>query len=301
MTNRREFVRLTGAVATALSVPVPLSAQAVEDTRIATRPIPGTDEHLPVVGLGNAEAFRSGNLELSRELLDIFMQKGGAYIDTSASGRGTIGTIMHERDAHDELFLGTYLNETGDGAMRAEIKAVQAGQGGGTLDLVLTRDVSEFTAANTTYVRLKDDGLTRYIGVARSGKRHFDAIMKLMSVGRVDFVQVNYSMIEPEAAERLLPMAKDQGVAVVINRPFINGEYFSLVRGKVLPDWAAEFDCHSWAQFSLKFILAHPAVNCVLTETSNPDHAIDNLGAGIGRLPDAPTLQRMQQVMRDLL
>ena len=93
----------------------------------------------------------------------------------------------------------------------------------------------------------------------------------------------------------------DKGVAVTINRPFINGEYFSIVRGKALPDWAADFDCYSWAQFSLKFILAHPAVNCVLTETSNPDHAAENLGAGFGRLPDEVTQQRMLELIRSFL
>ena len=103
-----------------------------------------------------------------------------------------------------------------------------------------------------------------------------------MNTGSVDFLQVNYSLMEPEAEERVLPTAMDNGVAVTTNRPFINGEFFSLVRGRELPGWAAEFDCESWAQFSLKFILSHPAVNCVLTETANPKHAVDNLGGRDG-------------------
>ena len=107
-------------------------------------------------------------------------------------------------------------------------------------------------------------------------------------------------MLETEAEERLLPMARDKGVAVLINRPFLNGHYFSIVKGATLPEWAAEFDCHSWAQFSLKFILAHPAVNCVLTETTNPKHVIDNLDAGFGGLPDEKTRQRMIEVIRRL-
>lgn len=125
--------------------------------------------------------------------------------------------------------------------------------------------------------------------------------MQLIERRVVDFVQINYSLVEPEAADRLLPLAMDNGVAVNINRPFINGQYFSIVKGKSLPEWAADFDCQSWAQFSLKYILAHPAVNCVLTETTNPKHAIENLQAGFGRLPDKKTQQRMRQVMLDLV
>jgi len=122
----------------------------------------------------------------------------------------------------------------------------------------------------------------------------------MMATGTVDFLQVNYSMLETAADRQVLPMALDKGVAVTINRPFINGDYFSLVRGHELPEWASEFDCHSWAQFALKFILANPAVTCVLTETANPEHALDNIGAGFGRLPDEKTRQRMVQHLASL-
>ena len=125
--------------------------------------------------------------------------------------------------------------------------------------------------------------------------------MKLMGDGALDFIQINYSIMEPEAAAEILPLAQETNTAVIVNRPFINGEYFGLVRAQDLPEWAAEFDCDSWAQFSLKYILAHPTVNCVLTETSNPDHAIDNLGAGYGRLPDDDHRKRMETVIRALM
>jgi diketogulonate reductase-like aldo/keto reductase len=147
---------------------------------------------------------------------------------------------------------------------------------------------------------LKEEGKVRYLGVARSGRQNFDSMVQLIESGLIDFVQVNYSLVEPEAAERVLPAAADRGVAVIINRPFQNGNYFSMVRGKELPEWAADFDCHSWAQFSLKFILAHPAVNCVLTETTDPDHAIDNLGGGFGRLPNDQELAKMREVIRSM-
>ena len=122
-----------------------------------------------------------------------------------------------------------------------------------------------------------------------------------MNDDALDFIQVNYSMMEPEAADEILPLAQEKGIAVVINRPFMNGNYFGMVSGQELPGWAADFDCDTWAQFSLKYILAHPAVNCVLTETSNPGHAIDNLGAAYGRLPDADERKRMEEVLRALM
>ncbi len=297
MTNRREFIKVTSAAIAAMSG-LPFMASADSKLRLPTRKIPGTDELLPIIGLGNSVAFQTGNLKLSRQLIDIFMSKGGAYIDTLGPSRATVGQIMREKNAHKALFLGSYIAAIEEKAGRKEIKSVQKAQGGGALDLVLTRNIDDYTTNTDRYQRWKAEGLTRYIGVARHQQRFHDSMMKLMASKKVDMVQVNYSMLEPEAEQRLLPMAKDKGIAVVINRPFINGKYFSLVKGKTLPKWAAEFDCHSWAQFSLKFILAHPAVTCVLTETANPKHAVDNLNAGFGRLPDKKTRLRMLKLIR---
>ncbi len=148
--------------------------------------------------------------------------------------------------------------------------------------------------------RFKDEGVTEFIGTARHASVYYDAMIGVMKTGSLDVLQVNYSMLETEAAERVLPTAIDHGVAVMINRPFINGRYFELVRGQALPEWAAEFDCESWAQFSLKYILSHPAVTCVLTETENPRHAVDNLRAGLGRLPDEKIRIRMREHLLSL-
>jgi aryl-alcohol dehydrogenase-like predicted oxidoreductase len=136
--------------------------------------------------------------------------------------------------------------------------------------------------------------------VSRNASQHYADIMQLMETGDVDIVQVNYSALEREAEERILPMAMDLGIAVNINRPFLNGEYFSLVAGHELPDWAADFNCESWAQLSLKYILSHPAVTCVVTETSNPAHALDNIGAGFGRMPDESERQRIAEYLGEL-
>lgn len=299
MTNRREFLEYSGAAAIVAFAPPGVLAD--EHAQMMTRKLPGTNESLSVIGLGNARPFNAGDLELSRALLDIFMARGGGYVDTSGQGRFTVGQIMAERQAHGDLFLGTYIDGKDLAAMREEIRSVQDAQGGGELDLVMTRAPKDFMARRDQFQQLRDDGLTRHLGVARPNQRFYPEMMDLMNAGAVDLVQLNYSMMEPGAADEILPLAMEKEIAVIINRPFINGDYFGMVRGQELPAWAAEFDCESWAQFSLKFILAHPAVNCVITETSNPEHAIDNLAAGSGRLPDKETQQRMRKVIQGFM
>jgi len=298
MTNRREFMHYSAVAALAASPS--LSALAEKQRQLPTRPIPGTDESLPIIGLGNSGSFRDEDLTVARNLIDVFLDYGGRYVDAGGSSRFSVGRLGVEKDASDVLFIGNYLDPGEDEAMRKEALIVARAQGKSALDLIHTRRLGEFRAQHDRYYALKDDGLVRFVGIARSGQQNFDAIEKLIRDGLVDFIQVNYSFVEPEAADRLLPLAMDEGVAVNINRPFINGDYFSMVRGHALPAWAVDFDCDSWAQFSLKFILANPAVNCVLTETADPKHAIDNLGAGFGRLPDEAELQRMLDHIREI-
>ena len=294
MTNRRDFLRLSAATTLATAMPAALADGPATMDR---RPIPGTDETLSVVGLGNAVPFSEGDLDTTGRLVDILLERGGGYIDTSFRGRFTISEVMQQRQAHDELFVGTYLESDSAAGLADEIRAVQDAQGGGSLDLVLSRDPVSYLRRADEFQRLKEAGLARYVGVARHRKAYYPAMLEAMREGLIDFLQVNYSMLEPEAADEVLPLAAETGTAVITNRPFVNGQYFPRVRGRELPEWAAGFDCDSWAQFSLKYILGNPAVTCVITETSKPRHAIDNLGAGTGRLPDAATRERMQVLL----
>ena len=211
-----------------------------------------------------------------------------------------MGRLGQEKNATEQLFLGNYVDPGEEQGMRRQIAGIASAQGKSALDLIHTRNLGGFRSGHDAYRALKEEGLVRFIGVARSGAQNHDVMGRLIEDGLVDFIQVNYSLMEPEAGDRLLPLAADNGVAVNISRPFINGNYFGIVRGHELPEWAAEFDCESWAQFSLKFILSNPAVHCVLTETADPAHAIDNLGAGFGRLPDSDMQQRMLEHMRSI-
>ena len=276
---------------------MPFASLADQQEKIPARLIPGTDEKLPVIGLGNSQSFRDQDLNAAANLIDVFLEHGGGYVDAGGVSAMVVGRIAQDRHASDKLFIGNYLNPSDANSMRNEAVSAAKGQGKDALDLVHTRDLAGYRSRHNEYRRMKEDGLVRYIGVARTGADSFDAIGGLVEDGLVDFIQINYSLVEPEAANRLLPLAADKGVAVSISRPFINGRYFGMVSGMELPEWTAEFDCQSWAQFSLKFIIAHPAVNCVLTETANPRHAIDNLGAGYGRLPDAAAQQKMRDVI----
>jgi len=295
MTDRREFLKYSGTAAlTALVPAVSIAGQR----KMSTRRIPGTDDWLPVVGLGNSQAFRERDFEKSKRLLGTFFGHGGRYIDCSGEGAYLVAGIaatLGQRDA----FLGSYFNGERAADSEAAAKRLRAISSRNSLDLI--HSYPEDGVPNWDVFRgWKDGGLTRYIGLARHHARYYESMMKIMKTGTMDFVQVNLSPLETEAEDRILPMARDKGVAVTINRPFINGQYFSIVKGRSLPAWAVEFDCTSWAQFSIKYILSHPAVTCVLTETANLEHLIDNLGGGVGHLPDAATRKKMRQVMLDL-
>ena len=297
MSNRRDFLRYSGAATLAAAAP----AWSLVHDPLPSRPIPGTDQQMAIIGLGNSSAFRAGEYPLSLELLEAFLSRGGNYVDAGGASADFVGQLGREMGKTDQLFFGNYVDPGDAPMMREKVAGLARMQGKVTLDLVQTRDLDGFRTHHDVYDELKDDGLVRFIGVARSGVVNHEQIAGLIEDGLVDFIQVNYSMMEPQAADDLLPLAVEKNIGVAISRPFINGRYFALVEGRELPKWAAEFDCGSWAQFSLKYILSHPAVNCVLTETADPVHLIDNLSAGFGRLPDEGMRDRMFDYMQAIM
>jgi diketogulonate reductase-like aldo/keto reductase len=299
MNNRRDFLRSVGGAA--LLAALPIHSKSDDRAALPQRNIPGTEERLAIVGLGNARAFYEQEMNLSRELVGILLDHGGSYIDSGWGGREILSEIMREKNAQEQLFLGTYLESKDLPAMRDEVQGFVDMQGGGPLDLVQIYSPEELARRHDEFLALREEGLVRYFGVARYASKYYPGMMKIMEQGLIDFVQFNYSILEPKAAADILQLAKETATAVIINRPFVNGDYFKIVSGQKLPAWAAEFDCHSWAQFSLKYILAHPAVTCVITETSNPRHALVNLNAGYGRLPTADELRRMEETIIALM
>lgn len=289
MINRRQFLAATGASA--------LFGYPAAASTLNMREIPGRGESLSAVGLGNSVAFREGDAATARKLLQTYFDRGGRYVDCGGSSAELVASTARELGFKDQAFLGVYLSGGEADQSTHFARALLEIAGKDSIDLV--HAFPEDGVPNwEQFRRWKDEGLARYIGLARHRPKFYEMMMSVMQTGTLDFLQVNLSPLETDAEERILPMALDKGVAVTINRPFINGEYFSVVRGKELPEWAAEFDCHSWAQFSLKYVLSHPAVTCVLTETANPRHVEDNLGGGIGRLPDDKTRAQMRQLIQ---
>ncbi len=298
MTNRREFLEYTGVLSVIGCAPAAVLADEVPT--LEQRAIPCGCELMPVVGLGNSNAFRQGDMETSRRVISTLADHGGMYIDCGGDSRFVVGETVNNLGISGDMFLGSYFDGADDSKSRSE--AARLRELTKREQLSLMHNYPEDAEPNwDTFRAWKDDGLTKYIGVARHRKEAYPSMMRIMKTGTCDFLQVNYSLLETEAENKILPMAMDEGVAVTINRPFINGRYFDVVKGRELPAWAAEFDCHSWAQFSLKFILSHPAVHCVLTETANPRHLVDNIGGGIGRMPDEKTRQKMLETIRTII
>jgi aryl-alcohol dehydrogenase-like predicted oxidoreductase len=295
MLNRREFIRDAGALAAALSVPPAIAAKAA---RLPTRSIPASAQPLPIVGLGNSQYFRDGDYENSKKLLDILIDHGGSVIDSWAPVQEVLGRYMHEHDARSKLFLANNAGASSAEGLAADIRYMKEAQGKAVLDLLQLPNPRNLDKQWRFMRDAKEQGHARYIGLAISKRSYYREVESLIKGGTADFVQLNYSLLETESDERILPLARDKGVAVITNRPFVNGRFFPLVKDRELPGWAADFDCTSWAQFSLKFILANPAVNCVITETSNTEHAIDNLSAGFGRLPDEQTRAQMLRLVQ---
>ncbi len=297
--SRRDFLIQAAAWTAVPFLPRNTSAQSV----YPTRPIPATGEQLPVVGLGSTKAVsrleKAGTAEL-KLLLRTLLDGGGTVVDTwsrSALLDQLTGEALRAEGMVQDLFLATKLDAVGAKAGRAMLERTQQllGKKPDLIQVISLRDL------DTQWLNLrewKDADKTRYIGATVSSDSQHDAMMNFMRRERPDFIQVNYSVIETRAESGVLPLAADLSIAVLINRPFTNGSYFSRVKDVTLPNWTAEFDCHSWAQFSLKYILAHPAITCVLTETTNPKHLIENLGTAYGRFPDAKTKLRMREVVQ---
>ncbi|MBC8006766.1 MAG: aldo/keto reductase [Prolixibacteraceae bacterium] len=274
---------------------------------MATRPIPASGELLPVVGLGTYQSFdvggRASEREPLKEVLRLFVQQGGKLIDSSpmyGPSESVVGDLTAELSITARLFMATKVwtsgREAGIQQMEESLRRMKVSR----MDLMQIHNLLDWKTHLATLKQWKAAGRIRYIGITHYHSGAYAELARLMSTKDFEFVQFNYSIAEREAEERILPLARDLGVAVIINRPFAQASLFSRVRGKDVPAWAAEFECKSWGQFFLKYILSHPAVTCVIPATGKPQHLLDNMMAGIGRLPDAAMRKRMVAFMDDI-
>jgi diketogulonate reductase-like aldo/keto reductase len=211
-----------------------------------------------------------------------------------------VGDLVHELGVRDRLFLATKVwtegRQAGIHQMETSMQRLRTTR----LDLMQVHNLVDVDTQLQTLRAWKRQGRIRYLGITHYTAGAYAALERLMKSEELDFVQFNYSMDEREAEQRLLPLAQERGIAVIVNRPFERAGLFGKVRGISLPDWAAEFDCSSWAQFFLKYILAHPAVTCVIPATSKVKHLEDNMQAGLGRLPDAKMREKMVAYLNTL-
>ena len=272
------------------------------------RAIPKTGELLHAVGLGTARTFDIGNdpreRAEAREVLARFVKAGGQVVDSSpmyGSAESVVGDLAADLGARESLFLATKVwtsgREAGIRQMEESMRRMRAQR----IDLMQVHNLVDVHTQLKTLREWKAQGKIRYLGITHYHEGAYAELERLIKTENLDFAQFNYNVATTAAEDRLLPLCAEYKTAVLVNKPFEEGSLFRLVKGKELPPWAAEFDCHSWAQFFLKFILSHPAVTCAIPATRNPDYLTDNMAAALGRLPDAAMRRRMVQHMRALL
>jgi aryl-alcohol dehydrogenase-like predicted oxidoreductase len=299
--TRAEFlrfaVRAAGACA-AGSVLGPatlaLGAEAEADrASVLRRPIPSSGQMLPVIGAGTAVAYEldtaDAKFPVLVETVRTFLADGGAVIDTSPTyGRAekSLGEIFRRIGGRERAFLATKISTTGEQAGIDSVAGSLRDLGTDRIDLLQVHNIRDTDVHLRTIRRLQDQGKVRYAGITTSFRNTYEEYERIMRRERLDFIQIDYALDNRIAEERILPLARDRGMAVLINLPFGRGRLFGKARGRPLPPWAAELDCSSWAQLFLKFVLAHPAVTTVIPGTDRPEFATENLNAARGRLPD---------------
>ncbi len=276
------------------------------------RPIPKTGELLHAVGLGTWQTFDvggdAGGRAAAREVLGRFVKAGGQMVDSSpmyGSSESVVGDLVADLGVEKSLFLATKVwssgREAGIRQMEESMRRMRTlTLNPRAMDLMQVHNLTDVKTQLKTLREWKAQGRIRYLGITHYHEGAYSELERLIKSEQLDFAQFNYNVVTTAAEERLLPVCAEYRTAVIVNRPFEEGELFRRVKGRELPKWAQEFDCNSWAQFFLKFILAHPAVTCAIPATRNPDYLVDNMGAALGRLPDAAMRRRMVQHMRSL-
>jgi diketogulonate reductase-like aldo/keto reductase len=291
--TRRRLLAALAATAVAAG-----SGRAAE--AILHRPIPTTGERLPAVGMGTWITFDAGEDPGARAallpVLQAFFDQGGALIDSSpmyGSAEAVLGDLLPRTPRSGPPFAATKVWIVGRWLGEQQMERSLALWGLPRMDLMQIHNMVDWETHLPTLRRWKAERRIRYIGITTSHGRRHEALERAMAREDFDFVQFTYNIAHREAEERLLPLAAERGMAVIANRPFDGGDLFAAVRGKPLPTFAAEIGCENWAQFFLKFILAHPALTCAIPATSRVDHMLENMGALRGPLPDEGMRQRM--------
>ena len=304
--NRREFLKMLAAAGAGVALPGLGRAEAAGSEQIL-KAIPATGEKLPVIGLGTSRVFEVGPGDFEREgpmrVLEALARVPDSMMDTSpmyGSAETVVGDLAARLGVRDRLFFATKVwiegRERGIAQMQQSMQRLRTDR----LDLIQVHNLVDTRTHLQTLRQWKQEGRVRYLGITHYHAGAHGSLMRVMQREPLDFVQVNYSLLEPEAQQRLLPLAREKGIAIIANRPFARGELFRVTRGKPLPPWAQELGIASWAQYFLKFVVSHPAVTVAIPGTSKVKHMLDNQQAGRGVLPDAAMRERMLRYLQNI-
>lgn len=308
MLTRRDCLALTAQSCAALAL-APRLAAAQSAGAVVTRPIPASGEQIPIIGLGSSATFSDAATEeeiaVIRDVFRAMLEQGGTVFDTAPSyGRGAseevAGNVLTELGARGDVFWATKLNVAGFGGGSADPEAAWAQVeqsferfGREPIDLNQVHNIADMATQFPILQELKAEGRVRYIGTTSTFKPQYEALEQYMRDEPLDFIGIDYAVDNLSAEERLLPLAQDRGIAVMVYMPFGRTRLWDRVAGHEVPAWAGEFGATTWAQFFLKFAASHPAVTVVTPATSKAHHMVDNMTAGRGRMPDAGERQRM--------
>ncbi|MBE0509939.1 MAG: aldo/keto reductase [Chromatiales bacterium] len=303
-TRREILAGLAGGLALGL---LPLAGQAREPAQRLHRSIPATGQRLPLIGMGSWISLNVGSDPAARAartaLLREFFVLGGGMIDSSpmyGSAEAVIGHALAQLGPQATLFSASkvWTGSTTQGL--AQIADSHRLWGIERFDLLQVHNLVNWEAHLKTLLAMKTEGDLRYVGITTSHGRRHDDLEKIMRSQPIDFVQLTYNIVDRQVEQRILPLAAERGIAVIANRPYRGGSLITRLKRQPLPAWAGECDCHNWAQFLLKFIVSHPAVSCAIPATSRVKHLRENMGAGLGALPDPTQRARMQAYVASL-
>ncbi|HYM32175.1 MAG TPA: aldo/keto reductase [Candidatus Cybelea sp.] len=265
-----------------------------------TRPIPSSGEPLPIVGCGTYRTFDVGNSAPEREtaagVLRALFEAGGSVIDSSpmyGRAEAVVGDVLAAIRSRDKAFIATKVWTSGRQAGIEQMQRSMALLRTDRIDLMQIHNLVDWQTHMKTLRDWKREGRIRYLGITHYTESAFDQLEAVMRAEQMDFVQLNYAIDDRAAEKRLLPLAAERGIAVIVNQPFGGGDLLRRMLQKPLPAWAADIECRSWPQLLLKFVLGHPAVTCVIPGTGKPEHMRDNASAGLGPMPDAAMCARM--------
>lgn len=279
-------------------------ANAAVQTPLIEKKIPSSGETIPIIGIGTARRYEEIKNDAEkaplRETLRQFQTLGGKMIDSSPSygtAEAVVGELVEGLKVRDSLFLATKVSLRNVGREEGIKQIEESFRKFRTklIDLIAVHNLRDTDTQLSTLREMKAARRIRYVGITTSFDNQYGEFEQTMKKQALDFIQVDYALDNRDASERIIPLAADRGMAVMINLPFGRGRLFNAVQGKKLPEWAGEFDCQSWAQFFLKYIVSHPAVTCAVPGMAQAKYVVDNLGAARGRLPDAAIRRRMEQ------